>query len=293
MKVLMTGATGYIGAAVARALRGAGHAVHALARSDESAAKVEARGDHVVRGQLRDGEALARAAAVVDGVVHLAMTRDSDPAEADGIATRAVLEALRGTRKPFLYTAGVWDYGDTGGTLGDEDSPLHPLPMFAWRVDAARLVLASAPDVRSVVVRPGDVYGEGGGLPAMWSTSARKGGAAKFIGSGQQHWSMVHVRDLADLYVRALESAPAGTVLVGVAGQPVRVQAMAEAASRGAGAGGRTEAWSVADASRALGPWVAALALDQRLSGARAQRILGWTPQAPSPLEDLERGSYA
>jgi nucleoside-diphosphate-sugar epimerase len=100
------------------------------------------------------------------------------------------------------------------------------------------------------------------------------------------------VEDLADLYVRALEQAPAGSTFLAAADPPFLVREIAAAASRGAGAGGKTEAWPVDQARQALGPSVDALILDQRLSGVRARRVLGWTPQGPSLLEDLEHGSY-
>jgi nucleoside-diphosphate-sugar epimerase len=101
------------------------------------------------------------------------------------------------------------------------------------------------------------------------------------------------VDDLADLYLLALEKAPPGTLLLGVSGRPYRVRDVATAASRGAGANGRTAAWPLEEARAKLGLYADALALDQQASGKRAQELLGWRPYRPTVLEDLEHGSYA
>jgi nucleoside-diphosphate-sugar epimerase len=137
------------------------------------------------------------------------------------------------------------------------------------------------------------VYGRGGGIPAGFVESARKDGAARYVGSGTNRWAFVHVDDLADLYLLALERAPAGSLLLGVAGPSHSVREVAAAASRGAGAGGRTAAWPLEDARQKLGAYADALVLDQQASGRRAEELLGWKPHRPDVLEDLERGSYA
>ena len=61
----------------------------------------------------------------------------------------------------------------------------------------------------------------------------------------------------------------------------------------GGGTDGRVEAWPLDEELEKLGDHAYALALDQRLSGERARRLLGWTPSAPSVFEELERGSYS
>jgi nucleoside-diphosphate-sugar epimerase len=104
---------------------------------------------------------------------------------------------------------------------------------------------------------------------------------------------MIHVDDLADLYVRALESGPAGTVLHAVAEEGVPVVELAAAAARAAGASGRVEAWPLDEARATLGrPFADALALDQVCSGRRARRLLGWMPRALRALDDVAVGSY-
>lgn len=289
MHVFLTGATGYLGAAVAEALVRAGHDVSGLARSPDAEAKLRPAGVRPVRGSLHDLPALTRAAGAAEGVIHTANTNAADAGTADEAAVSAMLSALAGSGKPFIYTSGVWVYGDTGGAVVDETTPVKPAPTVSWRPAVEERVLAStARGVRAVVIRPGIVYGRGGGIPAMLVRSARASGTVRFAGDGRNHWPVVDVDDLAALYVLALERAPAGTVLLAVTeSQPVAD--IARAASEGAGAGGRITAWPLAEARQSLGPLADALALDQRVSGARA-RTLGWQPRAPGILETLRSG---
>jgi nucleoside-diphosphate-sugar epimerase len=291
MKVFLTGATGYIGTAVADRLRTAGHQLTGLARSEAAAARLKAAGITPVRGDFSDAASIKKAAREADGVISMATTYN--PA-VDGPAIDAILDALAGSDKPFIYTSGIWSHGDTGGRIVDESSPPRPAALVAWRQGVEDRVREGAGrGVRTVVIRPAIVYGRGGGIPAGFVESARAEGAARYVGTGKNRWPFVHVDDLADLYLLALERAPAGSVLLGVAGPSRPVSEVAAAASRGAGAGGRTVAWPLEEARQKLGPYADALVLDQQATGRRALELLGWRPHRPDVLEDIERGSYA
>ncbi|MGB9179945.1 MAG: SDR family oxidoreductase [Pyrinomonadaceae bacterium] len=293
MKVLLTGATGYIGSAVADALLERGHEVVGLARSEEAAQKLEAKGIGVRRGSLNDPASVAAAARDVDGVIHAASTGGPDAPQADRQTVEAITGALEGTNKPFIYTSGVWVMGNTGESIATEESQLDPTPLVAWRPAVERLVLDAAQrGVRSIVLRPAMVYGRGGGSVADFIKSARENGAARYIGTGENRWSLIHVEDLADLYVLALEQAEAGTLLMVASGPSMRVREIAERASRAAGAGGQTVSWPLEEAQGRLGAYADALVLDQQVSGERARNLLQWTPKAPSLVEELEHGSY-
>jgi nucleoside-diphosphate-sugar epimerase len=291
MRVFLTGATGYIGSAVAERLRAAGHLLTALARSDAASAKLQKAGIQAVRGDFSQPRSVASAARMADGVISMATTYDPT---IDGPAIDAILDALAGSGKPFVYTSGIWSHGDTNGKVVDETSPPRPAALVAWRQAVEDRVRAGAQrGIRTVVIRPAIVYGRGGGIPAGFVESARKEGAARLVGTGENRWPFVHVDDLADLYLLALEKAPAGTLLLGVSGPSYRVRDVAAAASRGAGTGGRTASWPLEEARGKLGPYADALVLDQQASGRRAQELLGWHPHRPSILEEIEHGSYA
>jgi len=144
------------------------------------------------------------------------------------------------------------------------------------------------------VIRPAIVYGHGGGMLGMFVQSARDSGAAQYVGDGQNHWAFVDVDDLAQLYVKALEKAAPGSLFNAAHGPCYRVREVAEAASKGAGAEGKTKALPLDDARKSLGgDFADALVLDQQISGEKAQRELGWAPSGRSALDELTAGSYA
>jgi nucleoside-diphosphate-sugar epimerase len=290
MNIFLTGATGYIGSAVADALMQAGHSVTGLARTDEAAANLHLKGVTPHRGDLKSPASLTSAASALDGVIHTGTTNDGS---VDQAAIRAMLDALNGSGKPFVYTSGVWVLGDTGGQIADESAPLNPITLVAWRPAVERMVFESAQQgVRAIVIRPALVYGRGGGIPADLVKSSREIGAARYVGNGENRWPVIDVDDLADLYLRAFEQAPAGTLLHAVDNSAHRVKEIAEAASAGAGSEGRTESWPLDLARKTLGAYADALVLDQRVSSGKATPLLGWKPNAVGILEDLRRGSY-
>jgi nucleoside-diphosphate-sugar epimerase len=221
------------------------------------------------------------------------MATTYDP-KIDGPAIAAILDAIERTNKPFIYTSGIWSHGDTGDNIVDETSPPRPTLLVQWRQAIEDQVLDGARrGIRTTVIRPAIVYGRGGGILSSFVSSAQQEGSARFVGTGKNRWPFVHVDDLADLYLLALERAPAGTLLLAVSGPSHPVSDVAAAASRGAGAGGRTTPWPLEEARKTLGPYADALVLDQQASGRRAQELLGWRPSRPDVLQDLEHGSYA
>jgi nucleoside-diphosphate-sugar epimerase len=289
MKVFLTGATGYIGSAVMDKLLQARHQVVALARSSRSASRLREQGTEVVEADLANRHDYADILRSSDGVIHTAMEGSANAGLLDAGFVETVLEALSGSGKPFIYTSGVWVMGHHPKG-GDEHSPLAPIPLVAWRVDVERRVLdaAAANNIRTVVLRPAMVYGRGGGFLANFVNSARQTGAATYVGDGQNHWSLVHVDDLADLYLLALDRAPAGSLFV-AATHSVKTRDLAEAASRAAGYAGRVTPLAEGEARNVLGPALDGVLLDQNLSSAKAVSELGWQPKAPQAVEEFER----
>lgn len=292
MKVLLTGATGYIGSAVADHLAAAGHQVVALTRT--SAPQPE-RGWH---GRLV-GDTAAPASLEglvtpdIDAVVHLAPP--SGEAAVDAAVIEALAAPLRGTGRPFVYTSGIWVLGATGPDAVAEDAPVNPVPIVGYRPQIEQQVLAEATaGVRAVVVRPGIVYGRGGGIPAILTERARLRQAPEYVGEEPAvRWSLVHVDDLADLFVAVLDRAEAGTVWHGVAESAVPVRALAVAAGRAVGVVAAPVGLPVEEARETFGEAFAdALALDQNVSGEAARRVLGWQPRRPGAVADLVAGSY-
>jgi len=291
MKVLVIGATGYIGSVVAHRLADVGHDVLALVQPGRPVDGLPP-GSEVVVGDLSDVASLDLAARRAEAVVNLS-TPTGDLA-VDAAATGALLEPLHGTGRPFVYTSGIWVLGATGPDAVDEDAPVDPLPIVGYRPAIEQQVLAAADQgVRSVVIRPAIAHGRGGGIPALLVALAREHGVGRYVGADDVTWPMVHVDDLADLFVAALERAPAGTVLHGVDESAVRVADVAGAAAAAAGVRG-TASWPVDEASASLGEAFAeALALSQACSGQRARHLLGWSPRHADALTDIASGAYS
>ena len=292
MRVFLTGGTGFIGSAVLEELVGSGHDVTALARSEASAEKVEAAGARAVRGELTDGEVLAREAASADGVIHAASPGDATNAAVDTVVLDAVLPALAGSGKPYVHTGGTWIHGS--GDDITEETLVDPPPIVAWRPVVNDRVRAAADDsVRSMVVAPGNVYGYGKGIPALLLYGPQTEGdePALLYPGRNQHFSNVYVEDIAALYVLALSEAAPGSYYLGTSGESPLVRDLVAAASHTRGLGGRVEP-EASDATRErLGPIAGALLLDQQVSGQHA-RSLGWIPTGPSLLEEMTTGSY-
>lgn len=281
MAILVTGATGYIGSAVCRRLQEAGHEVVGLARSSEAEAKLKAAGVGVVAGSLSELETLRRAAGAAEAVVHTAMGWGADSGAVDRGAVEAMLEGMAGTNKPFIYTSGVWVMGNTKGRLAGEMFPLRPPPLVAWRPAVEQRVMqASERKVCGVVIRPAMVYGRKGGMMAAWLT-----GQMPVVGDGSNHWSFVHVDDLADLYLLALERARAGSLYVAADGPAYRVKELAEAA-------GIREMMPLEQARQRLGLLADCLVLDQKVGSTRAGRELGWKPRRASVMALLSNGYF-
>jgi nucleoside-diphosphate-sugar epimerase len=286
VKVFLTGATGYIGSAIAEALQAAGHAVLGLARSPEAEENLREHDVEPASGDLTKPDTLVNAVRASEAVIHAGTTNNGVQ---DSAAVGAMLKAREGSAKPFIYTSGIWVLGDTGGQIADEESPVNPAALVAWRPALEQLVIKSG----GVVIRPAIVYGRGGGIPAGFVQAAREQGVAKYVGDGENRWPFVHVEDLADLYAHALERGESGALFHAVDGPSVRVKEVAEAASFAGDGAGRIEAWPLEQARGALGALADALVLDQQVSAEKARKLLGWMPRGLPILEDLRYGSYA
>lgn len=282
--VVVTGGSGYIGGAVIEQLVARGDTVIALARTPEAAAKVEALGAAALQGELTDSDTLTTAATAADGAIHLGATGDADAASADLAAATALLNGLSG--KPYVHTGGVWVYGNTGGVV-DETAPFAPPQLTAWRIDNEAHVLATADDGgHPVIVLPGVVVGRGGGIPLGVLTTDD---AARYIDDGAAHWALVHLDDLADLYLRALDDGKPGERYLGVAGT-LTGKEIAEAITKADGTPDATASVSLDDLRSELGIFADALVLDQHLSSEKARRDLGWDPVHTDLAADLAAG---
>lgn len=277
MKILLTGGTGHIGSTILERLVAADHKVTAIVRSQKSSLRVQDAGADGVIGDLYDAQWLAAELAQHEAAIHTAAGSDERDSKLNEAVIDAAIEAFGGSDKPFVHTGGTWMYG-SNPAITETSEPDSPV-IAAWRPAGEKRLLESR--VKATVIRPGVVYGHGKGIPAML---APEDGAVTLFGSGDQHWTTVHVDDLADLYVLALEKAPGGEAYIGANGQNPTVRELGDAVSAHV-----TPEFDDATLAR-LGAFGEGLLLDQQATGEKA-RTLGWTPTRPSLVEELSAGS--
>lgn len=299
MRVFITGGSGWIGSGAVRSLIAAGHQVTGLARSDDSAAALAAAGAAVRRGDIGDLGVLRDEALAADAVVHLAFRHDiafsgrfDEAVDADRAAAEAIGEALAGTGKAFGLASGVPVTEGAAATEADghDLGPDASGPARRYAIGEYVLGLAER-GVRSMVFRFPIVYGAGDpGFTATMVQVARDKGLAAWIGEGTNRWSGVHRDDAADLVRLAVEQAPAGSTLHVVGDEGVAIRDLAAVIGKRLGV--PTGSVAPEDAAAHFG-WLAGfIGADRGASSEATRQLLGWKPERPGFLADLEEGHY-
>ena len=282
-RVLVAGASGFLGRAVVRSFARAGWDVRGLVRRPDQRPAVRALGAEAVLGDVLDPASLYEAAAGCGTIVHLA----ANPAEAleDEAAHRAVRvtggrhlseAARRSGARRLVVGSGYWVYADQPGPIS-EDSPVAPVGEAAINYETERVGLA-AEGCETVVVRPGMVYGDGAWFRPMFE--AIRAGQYAVIGAGANPWSFVAVEDAGEGFVVAAERGEAGRVYNLVDGTPAPWGEFARfvAGELGRPPPGRVEP---EDAAHRFGPLIARQLSARRAAQADRLRALGWRPRFP------------
>ncbi len=228
-RVLITGATGFLGAQLGASMRERGDRVRVITREPERTKRAHAFVDEALGWDaLRDGSALEG----VDAVVHLAgepvaglwTAKKRERIEKSRVeGTRALVEAMReATPRVLVSASAVGYYGapDPSATVTEDDPAGEGFlarVCAEWEREAAR---AEELGVRVVRLRIGLVMGRGGGalgsmLPAF------KAGLGGKVGAGTQRWPWIHERDVLRLIERAIDDDSWSGAYNTVAPEPV------------------------------------------------------------------------
>jgi nucleoside-diphosphate-sugar epimerase len=278
MRVFVTGASGYIGHAVAKAFRAKGHHVYGLVRSQEDAHLLSLDEIWPVMGDLDQPETYQTVLENSEVAVQCAFDGAEKGIERDAKSIEIIIEAFEKSSLPrtFIYTSGIWIYGSQGYKLVDESTAVNPIDITKWRPAHEEKVLqAATANLKTVVLRPGCVYGNVGGLTNILFTSTQNG-TVQMIGQGGNRWPMVHVQDLAYAYVSAAEKELSGVILNVVDDSSATVKEMAEAIARSAGIEGKIQSISYEEAQKQMGDLVQGLTIDLQVNNSRIKRLLGW-----------------
>jgi nucleoside-diphosphate-sugar epimerase len=295
MRVFVTGASGWIGAAVVADLIEAGHEVAGLARSDASAAAVQDAGAVVIRGSLDDLDTLTAAATAADGVIHTAYVHDFSQMEAAAVTDRRVITtlgaALEGSDRPLVVTTGTGVL-QPGRPVREDDRHDPSTPGHPRRENETVALELADRGVRVSVVRPApSVHGEGDhGFVARLVDIARERGASGYVADGANRWAAVHRLDTARLYRMALEQAPAGSVYHAVGEEGVATRDIADVIARHLNL--PLVSVDPGDAAEHFGWLGAFFSWDAPASNALTRERLGWEPTHQGLLADLDEGFY-
>ncbi|MFK0118549.1 SDR family oxidoreductase [Streptomyces sp. NPDC090994] len=295
MRVFVTGATGWIGSAVVDELLAAGHEVTGLARSDASAAALEAKGALVRRGDLDDLDGIRLGAEAAEAVIHLANKHDfTDPvatAAAERAAVQTICDALAGSGRPFLLAAGIAGLAQGRPATEDDPSPAHGPDSPRGGTENLALDYVER-GVHSVSLRfPPTVHGTGDhGFVSIIASVAQDKGFSGYPGDGTNRWAAVHVTDAARMVRLGLEKAPAGSRLHAIAEEGVPTRAIAEAIGRAYDL--PVASVDPAEAQNHFG-WIGTFfGMNGAATSTATQELLGWTPTGPTLLEDIDAGAY-
>ncbi|TFY81028.1 hypothetical protein EWM64_g2981 [Hericium alpestre] len=211
MKVLVIGASGFIGLPTARALSRAGHEVFGLTRSQAKGNQLLADEITPVIGEPEKPEDWVQIVSTLDVVIEcIGGTANISVLGASLLqAVSSAAKAFRPVGAPklsYIYTSGTWVHGDNKTDIVIDTTPItNPVQLVAWRPAHEQRVVTDS-IVNGIVVRPALLYGGSASLLAPLYKAASEG-RVRWFGRPGGRYAVIHFDDLADLYVRVAEKA--------------------------------------------------------------------------------------
>ena len=292
-KAFITGVTGYIGGSVAEKLVEKGYQVTGLVRSEDHRSALQDRGISTVLGSLDEVKLIEEESRKADYIINAA---DAD----NPFVVATILAAIEGMHKTFVHTSGsslvgTRANGKASNIVYHEDMPVSAALEKTGRIAINESILKYAlMGVRTIVICPTMVYGTGLGVkkqsiqvPLLIGLAKEKG-VPMHIGEGENVWSNVAIDDLAELYLLAMERAPASSFFYAENGE-ASYRDIAKAIGASLGLGSETQSLDIEEAINRWGPEAAhfAFGANSRVSAEKAKRLLGWRPKSCSIFDSI------
>lgn len=288
MKIFITGATGYIGFAVAKTFRRAGHQVIGLTRNNEKAILLAKEEIVPIIGSLQNPDEFIKVAEQCDIIIHAAVDYNNDTADLDKNMIVRFIDAAKNSAKikKLIYTSGTWVYGSSEEILTAE-SEINPIKAVSWRPAIEKLVIDN-PYLNGIVIRPGCVYGGHGNMTNDLFDSVINKNSANLIGNGSNRWPMVHVDDLAYAYLLAAEKDVSNTVFNIVEETSASINEIIAGIKRFNNDRVELNFIPLEKAVHQMGNFAEAFAINQKFDTSFAKNTIGWLPKHKGFLKELE-----
>ena len=291
MRIFVTGAGGYIGNSVAKTFREKGHTVFGLVRTQEDASLLSAREIIPVIGDLDNPDSYKEVLSEVEAAVHCAFDSSENSVIKDEKTIQTILSHFQGSgfSRAFIYTSGIWIYGSNENRIMDESMPVNPISLVSWRPKHEEMVLkASNPLLKTVVIRPGVVYGLAGGKVLNDFFKLALNQESVLIGEGNNHWPMVHIVDLAHAYVSAVEREANGLVFNVVDDSSFTLREIVQSISKVAGNKNEIKNISREEGEKIFGALLEGVLVDLKVDNSRIKRLLKWQIHHASFVDQIE-----
>lgn len=295
MRVLVLGATGYLGSHISRHLQASGHEVSGLSRSEAGDEKVAATGATPVRGDLDQLEPVLEMAAEHDATIYAAQLL----LQPEHDAMKAFTARLAGTGKTLIFTAGTGllsqrTDGDWSEDSFAEHDPFIPSKYIGFRHVTEKLVQSAAwsGSLKAMVIRPPLIWGNGGCAQiARYYQDAYQYGDVAYLGRGLNLYSNVHVEDLSEVYRLMLEKGVPGALYHAVAGE-VNNRTMAEKVAASVGVPVRSVDFDEGASRWGKFETLIGMSTCSRSRSPRTRQELGWRPTQLDLLSDIGHPNY-